>query len=453
MAEKILIVEDEAEMRQVLARFLTRLGYDVRTAASGAEGWKAVEETEFDLVLSDMAMDGLNGIELLERVRATEAVLPFIIITGVGTIETAIEAIKLGAFHYITKPFKQRDIEIIIKRALEYGKLHRKLDTLRIQEEDGEFPRMIVGSSKVMHDLLRKVEKISDSQASVLIVGESGTGKELLARMIHRNSSRRDRPFVPIDCGALTETLLESELFGHVKGAFTGAIRAKRGLLEEAQSGTVFLDEISNIKLSTQVKLLRAIQEREVKPVGGNQAIQVDVRLISATNRDLEPAIREGSFRDDLYYRLAVIPLYLPPLRERLEDLPLLIDHFLGKFCKAYKKKISAVKPGVLEAMYGWPWKGNIRELANIIERAVLLAEDENLTLDCLAIGQAPARNGKDPAGGAPLPLKQVVEEAEKAAILKALRAAGNSRTTAARLLGISRRALYDKMAKYGVDE
>jgi DNA-binding NtrC family response regulator len=370
----------------------------------------------------------------------------------VGTIETAVEAIKLGAFHYITKPFKQRDVEILIRRALEYGELHRKLDTLRVQEEDGQFPKMVVGSSKAMHDLLRKVEKISDSHASVLIEGESGTGKELLARMIHRNSSRRDRPFVPIDCGALTETLLESELFGHVKGAFTGAIRAKRGLLEEAQGGTIFLDEISNIKLATQVKLLRAIQEREIKPVGGNQAVRIDVRFISATNRNLYCAIQEESFRDDLYYRLAVVPLCLPPLRERLEDIPLLIDHFLGKFCKAYKRKISTIKPNVLEAMYGWPWKGNIRELANILERAVLLAEDETLTLDCLSIEQVSASDGSAVADNAPLPLKQVVEEAEKSAIIKALKAADNNRTMAARLLGISRRAFYDKMAQYGLE-
>jgi len=451
MAEKILIVEDEPEMRQVLARFLNRLGYDVTTAGSGEEGWKAIEETMFDLVLSDMAMDDLSGLELLERVRATDSTLPFIIITGVGTIETAVQAIKLGAFHYITKPFKMQEAEILFRRALEYGKLHRKLDTLRIQE-NGEFPKMVVGSSRAMHELLRKVEKISDSQASVLIEGESGTGKELLARMIHANSSRKDHPFVPIDCGALTETLLESELFGHVKGAFTGAIRAKRGLLEEAQGGTVFLDEISNIKLSTQVKLLRAIQEREIKPVGGNQTIQIDVRFISATNRDLRPMIEEEMFRDDLYYRLAVVPLHLPPLRERLEDIPLLIDHFLNKFCKAYKKKISTIKPNVLEAMYSWPWKGNIRELANILERAVLLAEDEALTLDCLSIERGPTKETGSGADGTPLPLRQVVEEAEKNAIVKALKAADNNRSMAARLLGISRRAFYDKMAQYGVE-
>ena len=291
MSEKILIVEDEAEMRQALFRFLTRLNYQVREAESGEQGWRAIEETMFDLVISDMAMGDLSGLELLERVRASDATLPFIIVTGVGTIETAVEAIKLGAFHYITKPFKLRDMEILVRRALEYGKLNRKLTTLRLQEEEDRYPKMVIGSSKSMHDLMRRVEKISDSQASVLIQGESGTGKELLARLIHQNSSRRDRSLMPIDCGALTETLLESELFGHVKGAFTGAIKAKRGLLEEAQGGTIFLDEISDIKPSTQVKLLRAIQEREIRPVGGNATIQIDVRFISATNRDLRTAI------------------------------------------------------------------------------------------------------------------------------------------------------------------
>lgn len=449
MTEKILIVEDEPDMRQALARFLARLEYSVQTADCGEAGWRAIEETMFDLVISDMAMEDLSGLELLKRVRSTDATLPFIIITGVGTIETAVEAIKLGAFHYITKPFKLRDIEILIQRALEYGKLHRKLSALSLQEEDG-LPEMVVGSNKSMHELMRKVEKVSDSQASVLIQGESGTGKELLARFIHRNSSRRGHPFIPIDCGALTETLLESELFGHVKGAFTGAIKAKRGLLEEAQGGTIFLDEISHIKPATQVKLLRAIQEREIKPVGGNHTVQIDVRFISATNTDLEEAIERGEFREDLYYRLAVVPVYLPPLRDRKEDIPLFIDHFLKKFCKMYKKQIHNIKPAVLQAMFNSPWKGNIRELANILERGVLLSENETLTLDCIGMEfrQTGDKNGLE---GSVLSLKQVVEEAEKKAIVQALKASNNNRSMAAQLLGISRRAFYDKLTQYNM--
>jgi DNA-binding NtrC family response regulator len=451
LAERILVVEDEAEMRNILAKSLGRIGYRVFAVASGEEASKAIEETMFDLVISDMALENMSGLELLERVRATDATLPFIIVTGVGTIETAVQAIKLGAFHYITKPFKARDMEILVKRALEYGMLHRKLDSLTAQNsENREIPEMIVGSSKSMHDLMRMVEKVSDSQASVLIQGESGTGKELLAHRIHRGSSRRSSPFLPIDCSALSETLLESELFGHVKGAFTGAFRAKRGLLEDAQGGTVFLDEIGDIKPSTQVKLLRAIQEREIKPVGGNQTVPIDVRFISATNRNLKVDIEKGLFREDLYYRLAVVPLYLPPLRERRDDIPLLVHHFLEKLCRSYKKTINEVKPAVIEMMYSLPWKGNIRELANILERGVLLAENNTLTLDCLSIDYPRVESGHA-TDGSSLSLRRVTEDAERNAILQALKVSNNNRSMAARLLGISRRAFYDKMTQYGI--
>jgi DNA-binding NtrC family response regulator len=451
LPERILVVEDEVEMRNILAKSLGRLGYRVHAVGTAEEAWKAIEGTMFDLVISDMALENMSGLELLERVHATDSTLPFIIVTGVGTIETAVQAIKLGAFHYITKPFKARDMEILIKRALEYGALHRRLDSLvGHQEENGEAPEMVVGTSKSMRDLMRMVEKVSDSGASVLIQGESGTGKELLARLIHRGSSRRDMPFLPIDCSALSETLLESELFGHVKGAFTGAFRAKRGLLEEAQGGTIFLDEIGDIKPSTQVKLLRAIQEREIKPVGGNQTVAIDVRFISATNRNLKADIEKGLFREDLYYRLAVVPLYLPPLRERRDDIPLLVHHFLEKLCRSYKKKITEVKPAVMEMMYTLPWKGNIRELANILERGVLLAENDTLTLDCLSI-DFPRIEDNRTADASSLSLRRVIEDAEKNAIVQALRVSNNNRSMAARLLGISRRAFYDKMTQYGI--
>jgi len=449
--EKILVVDDEQEMLQVLSRSFKRKGYEVQCAESGEEAWKAIEETMFDIVISDLAMEDLSGLELLERVRATDAALPFIIMTGVGTIESAVEAIKLGAYHYITKPFKMRDIEILTQRALEYGALNRKLDNLRLQEEDDASPEMIVGNSKSIQELMRQVEKISDSEASVLIQGETGTGKSLLARRIHENSSRRDRPFLTIDCGALTDTLLESELFGHVKGAFTGAVRAKRGLLEEAQGGTIFLDEIAEIRLPTQVKLLRALQERDIKPVGGNKRIQIDVRFISATSRDLKMEMKEEGFRKDLYYRLAVVPLYLPPLRERQDDIPQLIEFFLKRFQKRYRKKIGLVRPNVLQMLCNSTWKGNIRELANILERGVLLAENETLTIDCLStlpVGPFDDEGGID---GKTLLLKEAVEDAEKKTIIQALKTADNNRTQASRLLGISRRTLYDKIAAYDI--
>ena len=272
MPDKILIVDDEPELLQFLTRFFTRKGYQVDCSSSGEEAWKAIGETVYDLVITDLALQDISGIELLGRVRVADSALPFIIITGVGTIESAVEAIQKGAFHYITKPFKTQDIEILASRALEFGKLHRKLDSLRDKaQKDEHTAPAIIGESKIMSELLHRVKKISDSMASVMILGETGTGKSLLAGHIHQNSSRRERPFLTIDCGALTETLLESELFGHVKGAFTGAIRAKRGLLEEAQGGTVFLDEICEISPQTQAKLLRAIQEKEIKPVGGNK--------------------------------------------------------------------------------------------------------------------------------------------------------------------------------------
>lgn len=447
MAEKILVVEDEQDMLQFLSRFLIRKGYQVDCATSGEGAWKAIDETVYDLVITDLALGDISGLDLLERVRTNDPTLPFIIITGVGTIESAVKAIQQGAFHYLTKPFKLQDIEILAQRALEYGSLHRKLATMRHKEdEEDRLAPMIIGTSKGMVDLLRRVEKIADSVASVMVVGETGTGKSMLAKHIHMKSSRRNEPFLIIDCAALTETLLESELFGHVKGAFTGAIRAKRGLLEEAQGGTIFLDEICEIPPQTQPKLLRAIQEREMKPVGGNKPVNIDVRFISATSRDVKKMVEKGLFREELYYRLAVVPLYLPPLRERTEDLPLLIDHFLKKFCKMYKREITQVKQDYLQALYNCPWKGNIRELANIMERSVLLAEEGVLTYDCLCteISVFPGQ-----ACGPPLELKKAVEEAEKRAIVNSMKAANNNRSEAARLLGISRRALYDKLTQY----
>jgi transcriptional regulator with PAS, ATPase and Fis domain len=279
-----------------------------------------------------------------------------------------------------------------------------------------------------------------------MIMGETGTGKSLLAKHIHLNSSRRDKAFFTIDCGALTETLLESELFGHVKGAFTGAIRAKRGLLEEAQGGTIFLDEICEISPQTQVKLLRAIQEKEVKPVGGNKSLKIDVRFISATSRDVKSEVEGGCFREELYYRLAVVPLYLPPLRERRDDLPLLIDFYMKTFCQIYKKKITEIKQDYLQALYNSPWKGNVRELANVMERSILLAEEGVLTYDCLCT-EVPSSHAEMETSV--IHLNRVVEEAERKAILNAMRTSENNRSEVARLLGISRRTLYDKLAQY----
>lgn len=454
MTEKILIVDDEPDMLSALKRIFSRKGYIVTTAQCGEDAWNFIEETMFDLIISDLAMEDLSGLELLKLVRSSDSTIPFIIITGVGTIETAVEAIQMGAFHYIKKPFKNQDIEILAQRALEYGKLNRQIKRIKISEKGVESPQMLVGNSKSMQDIMKRIEKISSSMASVLIMGNTGTGKSLLAQEIHNMSDRKDKPFLTIDCASLTETLLESELFGHVKGAFTGAINAKRGLLEEAQGGTIFLDEISEISPVTQVKLLRAIQEGLIKPVGSNKSINVDVRFLSATSRNLQKEIIEGNFREELYYRLAVIPITLPSLRERHEDIPLLVDFFLDKFCRKYNKKIIHINSDVLESFMSAPWKGNIRELANILERAVLLSEDKTITLDCLLQSDIfKIRIEKDMEMQEPFLLKEAVRKSEIRTIMRALRKASDNRSEAARILGISRRALYDKIEAYNLDK
>jgi DNA-binding NtrC family response regulator len=447
MYKKVLVAEDEQDMLQFLSRFLVRKGYKVDGVTSGREAWKAIDETVYDLVITDLDLGDISGMDLLEKARTADSSLPIIIITGVGTIESAVKAIQQGAFHYLTKPFKLPEIEILTQRAIEYGALHRKLATIRSKEnEDDDQSRNIIGVSKSIVDVMRRVDKIADSAASVLITGETGTGKSMLAKYIHSKSSFRDKPFLTIDCGSLTETLLESELFGHVKGAFTGAIRAKRGLLEEAQGGTIFLDEICEIPPQTQPKLLRAIQEKEVKPVGGNKSVDIEVRFISATSRDMKLAVEEGLFRQELYYRLAVVPLHLPPLRDRAEDLQLLIDHYLNRFSKMYKRGIRQIRQDYLQALHTFNWKGNIRELSNVMERSVLLAEDGVLTYDCLCNELSMGSANTDRVV---LDLKQAVEEAEKKAIEAAMKVSKNNRSEAARLLGISRRALYDKLALY----
>lgn len=454
MNEKILIVDDEPDILQTLSRILKREGYDIYTAGSGKEALKALEETVFDLIISDMAMEeNFSGIELLKILRTMDSITPFIIITGVGTIESAVEAIQKGAFHYITKPIKNRDIIILAQRAIEYGKLNRKVRKISLLNANEKRKKMYIGTSKKMQEILECIEKVSDSMAPVLITGETGTGKTLLAEKIHHLSSRRDKPFLTIDFASLTETILESELFGHVKGSFTGAIQAKRGLLEEAQGGTVLLDEISEMRHGTQVKLLRAVQEGLIKPVGGNKTVKIDVRFISASIKDIQKGISNGEFREELYYRLAVVPLALPPLRERREDIPALIDHFTEIFCKKYKKRIKHINSNVLEFLVSAPLNGNIRELSNIIERAVLLSKNDTITMDCfLHIGDLKRHwDFRSDKKNGVLSLKHAVQKTEKSTILRALEASNYNRSEAARLLEISRRVLYDKMEEYNL--
>lgn len=454
MNEKILIVDDEPDILLTLGRILKREGYDIHTAVSTEKALRAMEETVFDLIISDMAMEqNFSGIELVKILRKVDSITPFIIITGVGTIESAVEAIQRGAFHYLKKPIKNQDILILVKRAIEYGKLNKKVRKTILLNENEEQKKMVIGNSKSMMDILKCIDQISNSMASVFITGETGTGKTMLAERIHCLSSRNDKSFVTIDFASLTETLIESELFGHVKGAFTGATHAKRGLLEEAQGGTVFLDEISEMKPGTQVKLLRAVQEGIIKPVGSNKTIKIDVRFISASSKDIKEGVSNGQFREELYYRLAVIPLTMPPLRERREDIPTMINHFAEIFCKKYKKKLDKIDSNVLEYLLENPLYGNVRELSNIIERAVLLSRDAKITLDCFLFNQKEKyiENEKTSSNNNVPSLKHAVQKTEKKIIFSALENSNYNRSEAARILKISRRVLYDKMEAYGL--
>jgi DNA-binding NtrC family response regulator len=452
METRLLIVEDEPEMLMFLKRFFLRKGYAVTAVASGEEAWGALIETEFDLVISDLVLEGMSGMELLTKIRAIDRDLPFIIITGAGTIESAVEAIKIGAFHYVTKPFKRQDLEIMAQRAVEFGMMNRRISKLNAAE-DTQDNLLIIGNSRKMHKIINIIEKISESDTPVIIQGETGTGKTMLARHVHSLSKRGEGPFVTIDCGSLPENLLESELFGHVKGAFTGAIRAKRGLLEEAHGGTVFLDEIGELPPQTQVKLLRAIQELEIRPVGGNHPIKIDVRFISATNRDVKKEVEAGNFREDLYYRLSLIPLQLPALRERREDLLQFVGQFVREFNLRHNKHVTKLSPTVLGKIMSLPWKGNIRELKNVIERAVLLADGSMIDSECFGAGGMDDNIREEIHYSDPVLLKKTVEEAEKMAIRRALKLADGNRSKAAVFLGIGRRTLYDKLAYYQLDD
>lgn len=451
MPEKILLVDDEVELLSVLKRGLSRQGYTVHTTSSGEEAWHAFSETVYDLIISDLAMDEMDGLDLLKKIKAVDANLPFIIMTGAGSINTAIEAIKFGAYHYITKPFDTQELGNLSKRAIEYGQLHRKIES-DTEEECAENGTLIIGNNPVIQQMVNTLRKVADSEASILIQGETGTGKSLFAEYTHKMSNRSEKPFFTIDCGTLSEHLLESELFGHVTGAFTGAVRAKRGLLEEAQGGTIFLDEIGELPPTTQVKLLRAIQEKEIKPVGGNTPVNIDVRFLAATSRDLEKEVENGQFRKDLYYRLAVIPLRIPPLRERREDITTFVDLLVRKFSKAYHKSIKGLSPAAMQIILESPWKGNVRELENVLERAVLLTDGETIDQETLGTQLNGGVSGSKNGTGQVSSLKKAVERAEITVIKQALQITEGNRSKAAQLLDIGRRTLYDKLTSYNLE-
>ena len=383
MSEKILIVDDEFEMLRFLKKLLERSGkYSIETATRGQEALTKAKANNFSLVLSDVKMSGMSGMELLQELKKIDHNIMVIMVTGYGTIDSAVEAIRHGAFHYITKPFDNNELLQIVDRAMELWRL--QLGTKALQnhlDTKTQFPN-IIGKSYVIRSVFDLISRIAPTPTTILITGESGTGKELVAKAIHYNSPRKDKKLVTIDCAALPETVLESELFGHVKGSFTGAIRDKKGLFEEANGGTIFLDEIGDIGLVTQMKLLRILQEGEFRAVGDVRTKKADIRIIAATNKDLKEKVRLKEFREDLYYRLDVVSIHLPPMRERKEDIPLLVSHFLNVFSKNMNKKIKGILPEVMNALMNYEWPGNIRELENVIERLVTLAQAEILGIE-----------------------------------------------------------------------
>lgn len=448
---QILVVDDDPEWHEILALLFSRKGWKTETALSGERALARLAAGGIDVVVCDLSMPGMSGLEVLRRVRTMNAQIPFIMMTGVGTIESAVEAVQLGAYSYLTKPVNNAELASLVQRAAEHARVHSQL-----QDMGGEkTPVSLIFNSPSMKQVLKTIGKVAGTSVPILITGETGTGKSRLAEYVHRASSLRDKPFLTIDCAALPESLLESELFGHVKGAFTGAVSTRRGLLEEAQGGTVFLDEIGELSPSTQAKLLRAIQEHEIRPVGSNKSVSINVRFIAATHRHLEEDVKTGRFREDLFYRLSVIPLYLPPLRERREDLAALIGFFISRFNERYGRNVTQISPAAMNILYSQPWKGNIRELENVLERAFLLTEGDRLMPESLGTMADGAVFASPVPGEAmsetPLSLSDAVRNAEIQALQQALSLCNGNKTQAAELLGIGRRTLYDKLEQFGL--
>jgi two-component system, NtrC family, response regulator AtoC len=460
--KQVLIVDDEPNLRKILSAQLTRDGYDALTAEDGEQGLHLLREHHIDLVITDLKMPKVDGMTLLKRALEIEPELPVVLITAHGTIDTAVEALKRGAFDFVTKPFDKDEVRQIVAKALKTREL-RGADATPAPT-GARFG--IIGTSQGIADLYAILERVADTPTTVLITGESGTGKELVARALHEHSSRKDKPFIKVNCAAIPKELIESELFGYERGAFTGAVASKPGRFELANGGTLFLDEIGEIPIEMQVKLLRALQESEFERVGGIKTIRVDVRLVAATNRDLKKLISAGSFREDLFYRLNVVPIRLPALRERTGDIPLLAEHFLTKFNGRLRKKVEGLDPDATEVLAQYPWPGNIRELENVIERAVLFCDESRLHAKDLP----PDVRGIPVIANVPLPeadlhaalagegglkghVKVAMSRLEKELVSRALQQTNGNVTHAARLLKISRKGLQLKMKELGLRE
>ncbi len=452
--QKILVVDDEKSMCEFLEIMLKKDGYEVTSTTSGEEALELLDNNLYSMVLTDVKMPGVNGFEVLRKTKEVSPDTVVIMITAYGSPEGAVTAIKEGAYDYVTKPFRVEEVKLTIKKSLERSNLIRENIRLRQAVEERYKFWNLIGKSPKMQRVYELVEKVSQTKANVLITGESGTGKELVAKAIHYNSARKDQSFVTLNCGAIPENLLESELFGHMKGSFTGAIANKRGLLEMAAGGTLFMDEIGELPLPLQVKLLRVIQEREFKRVGGTEDIKIDVRIISASNQDLQQKVALASFREDLFYRLNVIQIKLPPLRERKEDIPLLVNHFVRKYSAETGKEIAGVSSEALVLLLSYDFAGNVRELENIIERSITLETSPTITerhirsyLNERMMSKSMPPTLEIPEEG--IDLNKVVEDLEKAFILKALEHTEGIKKKAAELLGMNFRAMRYKLAKY----
>lgn len=463
----ILIVDDNETIREGLAHTIRKMGHTAITARDGQDAvitFKAHGDVDF--VITDLRMEGLDGMELLRKLATVEPDTVTMLITAFGTVETAVEAMKLGAFDFLTKPFAPEVVRLKVERALELrmarrarARMEAQNEYLRSEAEHRYGFADLVGGSKEMREVFATIDKVAPTDSSVFIFGESGTGKELVARAIHRRSHRSSGPFIKVNCGALSENLLESELFGHEKGSFTGAIKRKLGRFELADGGTLFLDEIGDVSSAMQLKLLRALQEREFERVGGEQTLKVDVRVLSATNKDLKEEVAQGRFRKDLYYRLHVIPIALPSLRERRDDIPLLVQHFIEKLGPRTNPRVRRIDDLALARLIAYPWPGNIRELENVIEQMMVFAQGDAISVNALPVflkedrptGTLSLPGGADgPDGQVALP--ELLDDLEKQLILKAFRKSNGVKTETARLLGIKPSALYYKLEKYGIE-
>ncbi|MBI3457097.1 MAG: sigma-54-dependent Fis family transcriptional regulator [Candidatus Rokubacteria bacterium] len=445
----VLVVDDDPGLRESF-RLILEDDYDVLEAADGTQALETVRTTQVDLVLLDIRLPDIDGIAVLEQVKALDEHLEVILVTAVQTVRTAVAAMKLGAFDYVTKPFEEEDILPLVRRAMEKRALDREVVYLRSELARRHDFEELVGRAPQMQRLYQLIESVARTPVTVLIVGESGTGKELVARAIHRQSPARDGPFVPVNVAAITDSLLESELFGHEKGAFTGALRKKLGKVELAHGGTLFLDEVTTLRVDLQAKILRVLQEREIERVGGTRRIKIDVRVVAATNVDPKRAIQAGTLREDLYYRLNVVQIAVPPLRERREDIPLLVEHFVRKYDRQFHKQIAGVAPAALEILQGYWWPGNVRELENIVERSVALGAGPTIEAKDLPLDLMLPDTRERGAGVDELRFKQARDQFERQLILQVLERVQWNRSEAARLLGMHRNSLKAKLEAWG---